>query len=64
MNEDLILMPEVQARRTLGLRHLRLQVLRPAGAWIGCGLLRVLRLNVADDGSADVTAGYESYYQL
>ncbi|HEY6485679.1 MAG TPA: hypothetical protein VIX83_04795 [Candidatus Cybelea sp.] len=64
MSEDLILMPEVQARRALDARHVRLAVLSPAGAWIGAGALRVLRINVRDDGSADVTAGYESYRQL
>jgi hypothetical protein len=57
-------MPEVQARRALDAGQVRLQVLSPAGTWIGAGALRVLRVNVCDDGSADVTAGYESYLQL
>jgi hypothetical protein len=64
VSQDLILMPEVQARRALDARQVRLQVLSPAGTWIGAGALRVLRVNVRDDGSADVTAGYESYLQL
>jgi hypothetical protein len=63
VSEELILMPEVQARRMLQTRPIRLQVLSPAGAWIGAGELRVLCVNVAADGSADVTAGYESYRQ-
>ncbi|MGA8574703.1 MAG: hypothetical protein WB609_03315 [Candidatus Cybelea sp.] len=61
MTEDLILLPEVQARRALGDRPIRLQVLAPYGTWIGHGVLRVLRLKINDDRSADVTVGYESY---
>ena len=36
-------MPEVEARQALQGRRLRIDVLRPYGAWIGCGTLRVLR---------------------
>ncbi|MFY9737799.1 MAG: hypothetical protein WAK11_01995 [Candidatus Cybelea sp.] len=61
MNEDLILVPEVQARRALRDHALRLHVLAPHGAWLGCGVLRVLRLKLNEDRSADVVAGYESY---
>jgi hypothetical protein len=44
VNEDLVLLPEVQARRLLGDRHIRLQVLAPYGSWTGSGTLRVLRV--------------------
>jgi hypothetical protein len=61
VNEELILVPEVQARRALRDHTLRLHVLAPHGAWLGCGALRVLRLKINEDRSADVVAGYESY---
>jgi hypothetical protein len=61
VNEELILVPEVQARRALRDHALRLHVLAPHGAWLGCGALRVLRLKINEDRSADVVAGYESY---
>ena len=61
MSEELILVPEVQARRALRDHALRLHVLAPHGAWLGCGALRVLRLKINEDRSADVVAGYESY---
>ncbi|HEY6325891.1 MAG TPA: hypothetical protein VIW73_05160 [Candidatus Cybelea sp.] len=61
MSDDLILMPEVQARRVLANRPIRLHTLVPYGAWIGCGALRVLRLKIEEDGSADLVVGYESY---
>jgi hypothetical protein len=58
---ELTLVPEVDARRALRERRLRLSVLAPYGAWIGCGTLRVLRLKMNDDESAVLTVGYESY---
>ena len=61
MSEELILVPEVQARRALRDLALRLHVLAPHGAWLGCGVLRVLRLKINEDHTADVVAGYESY---
>ena len=68
MNEDLVLVPEVQARRVLRGRSIRLRVLAPYGSWIGCGKLRVLRLilqqghdGVAGDGAVELIVGYESY---
>jgi hypothetical protein len=62
LNEDLVLAPEVQARRALRKWRLRLHVLAPHGPWFGCGTLRVLRLKLNDDDqTADVVAGYESY---
>jgi hypothetical protein len=60
--------PEVEARRVLRGQRIRLRVLAPHGAWIGCGRLRVLRLKVAEpldgasgDKEVELTAGYESY---
>ena len=64
MNEELILVPEMQARRALRNHALRLHVLAPHGAWLGCGALRVLRLKINEDRSADIVAGYESYRPL
>lgn len=61
MNEELILVREVLARRALHDHALRLHVLAPHGTWLGCGALRVLRLKINEDRSADVVAGYESY---
>lgn len=58
-----MLVPELQARRALAGQPLRLHVLAPPGAWIGCGKLRVLRVRAEDDGVTGVTAGYESYVQ-
>lgn len=56
-----MLMPEVDTRRALRDRRLRVNVLAPYGSWVGCGRLRVLRVKSADDGSTDLTVGYESY---
>ena len=62
MNE-LVLLPEVDARRVLRDRRLRLSLLAPFGQWVGRGTLRVLR--VADgDGETELTVGYESYERL
>ena len=57
-------MPEVEARRALRGHKTRLVVLAPFGAWAGRGVLRVLRLRMNEDESADLVAGYESYEQL
>lgn len=59
-----MLVPEVQARRTLHGRRLRLSVLAPYGSWLGCGTLRVLRLRTNADDSVDLTVGYESYERV
>ena len=56
-----MLLPEVQARRALRNTRIRLQLLAPYGSWYGCGTLRVLRLKMNDDQTADLTVGYESY---
>jgi hypothetical protein len=61
VTEELILVPEMQARRALRNYALRLHVLAPHGAWLGCGALRVLRLKILEDQSAEIVAGYESY---
>jgi hypothetical protein len=68
VNEDLVLVPEVQARRVLRDRRIRLHVLAPFGSWTGCGTLRVLRLKMDDpfdsaqgDKEVELTVGYESY---
>jgi len=59
--EDVVLLPEVQARRALRDRRIRLQVLAPYGSSTGCGTLRVLRLKMNEDKSVELTVGYESY---
>jgi hypothetical protein len=66
VSEDLTLLPEVQVRRKLRKQPVRIAVLAPYGAWIGCGTLRVLRLKipVQDDGVVELTVGYESYEPL
>jgi hypothetical protein len=46
VSEDLTLVPEVQARRQLRKQPVRIVVLAPYGTWIGCGMLRVLRLKM------------------
>lgn len=68
MSEDLVLVPEVEARRVLAGHRIRLQVLAPVGSWIGCGTLRVLRLKIRDSavgdqghGDVEMIAGYEAY---
>jgi hypothetical protein len=61
VSEDLVLVPEVEARQALQGRRLRIDVLRPFGAWIGCGTLRVLRCKTLGDATEELTVGYESY---
>jgi hypothetical protein len=46
VSEDLTLLPEVQVRRKLRKQPVRIAVLAPYGAWMGRGMLRVLRLRV------------------
>ena len=60
MTEDPILAREVDARRALHGRRVKLSVLAPYGQWAGCGALRVLRLKI-DEESAELVAGYERY---
>jgi len=54
------MMTDVQARRAVGDRRVRICVLAPVGTWMGSGALRVLRVRALDDG-LDLTLGYESY---
>ncbi|MBV8147821.1 MAG: hypothetical protein JO092_01875 [Candidatus Eremiobacteraeota bacterium] len=61
MEDDWALALEVDARRSLSDRALRLVVLAPRGSWIGRGALRVLRVRTHEDESIELTAGYESY---
>jgi hypothetical protein len=61
---DAILMPEVEARKALRDRKLRLSVLSPLGTWLGCGRLRVLRCKVDATGETELIAGYERYEPL
>jgi hypothetical protein len=69
VNEDLVLLPEVEARRALRGRRIRMHMIAPIGAWVGCGTLRVLRATLrAGDTSdaqeiAELAVGYESYRQ-
>lgn len=55
-----MLVPEVQARRALTGRRIRLRMLAPYGSWTGSGTLRVLRLKMTDS-EVELTVGYESY---
>ncbi len=61
--DDLTLIAEVRARRRLGDRPLRLTVLAPYGAWIGCGVLRVLRVRERD-AQTELVAGYDAYERV
>jgi hypothetical protein len=57
------LLPEPDARASLGTRPMRLRVLRPPYPALGVGVLRVIR--VRDDGEiAEITAGYDRYERL
>jgi hypothetical protein len=64
MEDDWALAREVDARRAMRDRALRLVVLVPRGSWIGCGALRVLRVRTHEDESIELTAGYESYERV
>jgi hypothetical protein len=75
--QDLVLMPESDARRALGDQPIALRVLAPVGGYAGCGKLRVLRVLVRqcqrpevskghhDTGEMiELDCGYESYVRL
>ena len=64
MSDDLTLLSEVRARQLLRSRRIRSVLLAPFGAWAGRGTLRVLRVRMHDDDSAELTVGYESYERL
>ncbi len=61
--EDIILMPEVQARRVLRGRPLMLRVLAPLGPHAGRGKLRVLRAAAVNE-RVELVCGYEAYDRL
>jgi hypothetical protein len=61
--ENLVLMPETQARRALSGEIARFRVLAPLGAFAGQGVLRVLRAR-ACGGGIELVCGYESYDPL
>ena len=54
------MMTDVQARRAVGDRRVRVSVLAPVGNWYGVGDLRVLRVR-ADGEELRLTLGYASY---
>ena len=64
MEDDWALAREVDARRGLSDRSLRVVVLAPNGPWAGRGALRVLRIRTHEDESVELTAGYESYERM
>ena len=62
--DDVTLAREVDARRALRDRRLKLSVLAPFGGWLGVGALRVLRVRTGDEDSAELVTGYESYRRV
>ncbi len=63
--DQLVLMPEVDARRALAGHAVTLHVLAPVGHYAGCGALRVLRARpVAGDDEIELVCGYDSYRRL
>ncbi|HZZ65469.1 MAG TPA: hypothetical protein VFE17_08225 [Candidatus Baltobacteraceae bacterium] len=67
--EDLALMPERQARRSLAGHPVRFSLLAPVGAFMGRGVLRVLRArpvahNTGQAFTIELVCGYESYCGL
>ena len=64
---QLVLMPEVQARRTLqtGGKPITLIVLRPVFPAAGRGKLRILRVRpLKEESELEVVAGYDSYERV
>ncbi len=67
--DDLVMLSQTHARRTLSARHVRFSLLAPVGAWLGMGELRVLRALsrtiTSPDGEqtecVELMCGYESY---
>ena len=64
MHETLIMLPEVQARRLLGVTAISLSVLRPPYPALGIGTLRVLRVRDVPAASLELTVGYDNYERL
>ena len=69
--EDLVLMPETQARKALAGKSLRLRVLAPLGPFAGRGVMRVLRCRPSTGSEVnsekefiELVCGYESYVSL
>lgn len=68
--EDLVLMPEPDARRALGSQDIALRVLAPVGHYAGRGMLRVLRVKPGDPSAnsgqavVELVCGYEAYDRL
>ncbi len=64
---DLILMPEVQARRLLQSegKPITLTILRPVVPAFGCGKLRALRIRPRkQESELEVVAGYDWYERI
>lgn len=61
--EDLVLMPETDARRALAGERIAFSVLAPVGSYAGRGVLRVLRVKPAAD-AVELLCGYEAYEKL
>jgi hypothetical protein len=65
--EDIVMMPWVTARRSLGDRPLRFRLLAPPYPAVGIGTLRALRvepLTGEHDGAWELVAGYDRYERL
>lgn len=66
-SEDVVMMPWVAARRSLGDRPLRFRLLAPPYAALGLGALRALRIEPPageHDGAWELVAGYDRYEKL
>lgn len=65
--DDLVLMPEVDARRALAGQPVAVRVLAPVGHYAGRGTLRVLRVRPFEAPAGEkieLVCGYESYQRL
>ncbi len=58
-----VLLPEVEARRALAGRPLRLLLIAPPYRAVGVGVLRALRI-AERDGVTEIAAGYDRYERL
>lgn len=59
-HDDLVLMPEVAARRALAGTPLQVRVLAPLGTFAGRGRLRVLRVRALGE-CVELVCGYDGY---
>lgn len=67
VHEDLVMMPEVDARRVLSGRALSFVLLAPVSPSLGVGRLRVLRVKPSasdEDAGFELVCGYESYERI